>query len=75
MVGHLVWEGATEGQRPTVQPSLSLLMEPGPATILSKLQYLVSITSPDSFNRLQALRSRFWSFVEVPAGALGAGPP
>ena len=48
-----------------VQPSLALMMEPGPATMLSKLQYLVELTSPDSFRRLQALQSGFWSFVEV----------
>jgi hypothetical protein len=65
VVGHVVWENETENPRPVVQPSVSLLMRGEPATILSKLQYLVLLTAPDSFVRLQNLRSRVWSFVEV----------
>jgi hypothetical protein len=64
VVGHVVWEG--EGGRPVVQPSSTLLTRSEPATLLSKLQYLVSINGRESFERLQVLRSQFWSFVEVP---------
>jgi hypothetical protein len=64
VVGHVVWEG--ERARPVVQPSSSLLSRNEPATLLSKLQYLVSINGRESFERLQVLRSQFWSFVEVP---------
>lgn len=63
VVGHVVWEG--ERARPVVQPSTTLLMRREPATLLSKLQYLVSVNGPESFQRLQLLRSQFWSFVEV----------
>jgi hypothetical protein len=65
VVGHVVWEG--EQARPVVQPSSSLLTRSEPATLLSKLQYLVSINGQESFDRLQMLRSQFWSFVEVSA--------
>ena len=64
VVGHVVWE--VERGRPVVQPSRTLLSRSEPATLLSKLQYLVSINGPEAFERLQVLRSQFWSFVEVP---------
>jgi len=64
VVGHVVWEGT--GAHPVVQPSSTLLMRSEPATLLSKLQYLVSVNGCGSFERLQLLRSQFWSFVEVP---------
>jgi hypothetical protein len=69
VVGHVVWEG--ERRQPVVQPSASLGDQRTPGTILSKLQYLVAVTAPESFERLQTLRSRFWSF--VPVGALSQG--
>ncbi len=63
VVGHVVWEG--DRARPVVQPSSNLLTRGEPATLLSKLQYLVSINGQESFERLRVLRSQFWSFVEV----------
>jgi hypothetical protein len=33
--------------------------------VLSKLQYLVGVSGPDSFERLQSLRSDYWSFVPI----------
>ncbi|HEY4188158.1 MAG TPA: hypothetical protein VGP07_23990 [Polyangia bacterium] len=63
-VAHVVWTSADD-LHPIVQPSFSLQSHPGPATVLVKLQYLVELTSPDSFARLQTLRSQFWSFVDV----------
>jgi hypothetical protein len=63
VVGHVVWDGEHAG--PVVQPSTELLMRSEPATVLSKLQYLVSLNGRESFDRLQVLRSQFWSFVEV----------
>jgi hypothetical protein len=63
VVGHVVWEA--ERVRPIVQPSRSLFARGEPATLLSKLQYLVSNNGLESFERLCVLRSQFWSFVEV----------
>ena len=63
VVGHVVWDG--ERAWPVVQPSTELLMRDEPATLLSKLQYLVSVSGRESFRRLQVLPSQFWSFVEV----------
>ncbi len=63
VVGHVVWD--SERAWPVVQPSTELLMRDEPATLLSKLQYLVAVNGQESFQRLQVLRSQFWSFVEV----------
>ncbi len=71
VVGHVVWEG--ENGRPIVQPSSALLTRSEPATLLSKLQYLVSLNGRESFERLQVLRSQFWSFVEVPLVSTSGG--
>jgi hypothetical protein len=46
------------------------MRDAGSGTFLSKLAYLVSSTAPDCFERLQHLRSQFWSFVEVAPSAL-----
>ena len=65
VVGHVVWEGDVPADRPKVQPAASLMVSGEPATMLIKLQYLVATTAPESFERLQTLKSRYWSFVEV----------
>ena len=60
------WSGRDgDDGRPIVQPSSALLSRAEPATLLSKLQYLVALNGAASFERLQVLRSQFWSFVEV----------
>ena len=71
VVGHVVWE--VEHGHPVVQPSSSLMARAEPATLLSKLQYLVSINGKESFERLQVLRSQFWSFVDVSTVAHSGG--
>ena len=59
------WSGRPNDGRAVVQPSSALLSRTEPATLLSKLQYLVALNGAASFERLQVLRSQFWSFVEV----------
>jgi hypothetical protein len=71
VVGHVVWDEDVVTGRPTVQPSASLIHAGEPATMLVKLQYLVAVTVPETFERLQTLRSRFWSFVEVTSSTKG----
>jgi hypothetical protein len=71
VVGHVVWDEDVATDHPTVQPSASLMQSSSPATMLVKLQYLVATTVPETFERLQALKSRFWSFVEVRSAAKG----
>jgi hypothetical protein len=73
IVGHLVWLGPPEDDTPIVQPAAALMRKDGSGTFLSKLDYLVSSTAPDCFERLQHLRSQFWSFVEVAPSALRDG--
>ncbi|HVX98060.1 MAG TPA: hypothetical protein VHK47_24315 [Polyangia bacterium] len=67
VVAHVVWEEDEASGRPIVEPAASLTTRGTPATMLAKLQFLVTNTSPESFSRLQALKSQFWSFVEVNA--------
>ena len=63
VVGQLVWQ---RRDSPTVKPAPKLTSETDAPTTLSKLRYLITATAPGSFEGLQKLRSRFWSFVEVP---------
>ena len=66
MLGYLVWRGRRD-ERPVFEPARAAVPDP----VLSKLQYLVGVTGPDSFERLQALRSDFWSFVPIAADEAG----
>jgi hypothetical protein len=61
LVGCLVWSGKNLRQRPVVQ--MGTAAPAGP--FVSKLLYLLDVTEPDCFDRLQSLRSDFWSFVDV----------
>lgn len=65
-VAHVVWAHRAD-PHPIVQPACALQRHQGPAAVLVKLQYLVEMTAPDSFERLQSLPSRFWSFIDVSA--------
>jgi len=65
VVGELIWQRRTERDFPTVEPARKLTSATDAPTTLSKLRYLITATAPGSFERLQRLRSRFWSFVEV----------
>jgi hypothetical protein len=71
VVGHVVWDEDGAITQPTVQPSAELVYDGSPATMLVKLQYLVANTVPETFERLQRLKSLFWSFVEVTSSAKG----
>ncbi len=65
VVGQLVWQQWSKPDSPTVEPASKLTSETDAGTTLCKLRYLITATAPGSFERLQTLRSRFWSFVEV----------
>jgi hypothetical protein len=65
VVGHVVWHGGRRRESPIVQPATAIALGETPASVLSKLQYLVTVTAKESFERLQKLESRFWSFVDV----------
>jgi hypothetical protein len=61
LICYLVWGGHHLCKQPVVQPATSSLSGP----LISKLRYLLNLTKPDCFERLQSLRSDFWSFVDV----------
>jgi hypothetical protein len=65
VVAHVVWEKDVSVDAPRVQPAASLIDTGSPATMLAKLHFLIVNSAPETFARLQALRSKFWSFVEV----------
>jgi hypothetical protein len=61
VVGHLLWHDRRGDGDPVFQPS-----DASSRPITFKLNYLMNWAKPDSFHRLQSLRSEFWSFVEIP---------
>jgi hypothetical protein len=65
VVAHIIWDGGPWELRPRVVPVPSLVNARAPATLLATLRHLVLKTGPTSFDRLRALKSRYWSFVVV----------
>jgi hypothetical protein len=65
VVARLIWEDLDGKTTARIEPAPSLERHTAPATMLATLKHLVQMTTPHSFERLQALRSRFWSFVSV----------
>lgn len=63
MVGYLIWRDQRRRERPVFEPAEATIPDP----VLSKLRYLVDMTEPGSYERLQALQSDFWSFVPIHA--------
>jgi hypothetical protein len=63
-LGYLVWRDEHDDERPVFEPARALV----PDAVRSKLEYLVGVNEPDSFARLQALRSVYWSFVPITTG-------
>jgi hypothetical protein len=64
LVAHVVWEKDSDGP-PSIRPVRSLWALGAPATMLSKLQFLVVNSGPETFTRLKGLRSEAWSFVDI----------
>ena len=61
MVGYLIWRDEGQRERPVFEPARETIAD----AVFSKLRYLVEVTEPGSFERLQSLRSEFWSFVPI----------
>jgi hypothetical protein len=66
VVGRVVWKDETSAS-PTVVPSAALAKGPSEDPLLAKLRYLVDFVALGSFERLQNLPSKFWSFIDVTA--------
>ena len=62
-LGYLVWREGGMDERPVFEPARAMVPDP----VRSKLEYLVGLNEPDSFARLQVLRSDYWSFVPIGA--------
>lgn len=65
VIGHVVWDDRKDAGAPRVEPSAALQRQTAPSTMLATLRHLVRMTTPHSYERLQSLRSRFWSFVSI----------
>jgi hypothetical protein len=65
VVAYVVWKRDGGADLPTVQPSAELIDSAALATMLLKLEFLVTHAAPDAFTRLKTLKSQFWSFVDV----------
>jgi hypothetical protein len=65
VVGHVVAEARDTDARPRVEVAPSLARHRAPATILATLRHLVATTTPRCFERLESLKSLYWSFVPV----------
>jgi hypothetical protein len=63
VVARVVWY--EEPNHPSVQPSPSLLETTAAGAMLAKLQFLIESAAPDTFDRLKALKSQYWSFADV----------
>jgi hypothetical protein len=65
VVGHVVWDDDRPERTPRVEAAAALARQTAPTTMLATVKHLVHMTAPKTFERLQSLRSRFWSFVSV----------
>lgn len=66
VVGHITWATDSAQAEPRIEPSPMLALAPAPATILATLRHLVRRLgcSPE---RLEMLRTKHWSFVDIAA--------
>lgn len=65
VVGRVLCDGRTARIEP-VPFGLEKVRPFQPTNLLNKLEFLVGSTVGDTFHALVAVRSGFWSFVEVP---------
>src|SRR5262245_40689757 len=57
-----------EGERAWIEPARVGGLVAMSAAMIAKLRYLIGRSAPCPFERLPAIRSRFWSFVEMDPG-------
>ena len=62
-VGHLIWRREWRRSEPVFEPGKTITSE----AMLSKLRYLIALSQPDCYERLQSVHSEFWSFVSTAA--------
>jgi hypothetical protein len=65
VIAHVIWDGDIDREVPKLEPMASLREQEARSMMLAKLGFLIANSMPEAFKRLQALKSRFWSFVEV----------
>lgn len=60
VLGYLVWRSPRD-EHPIFEPARAVV----PAPVRAKLEYLIDTSAPDTFERLQRLRSEYWSFTPI----------
>jgi hypothetical protein len=63
VIAHLVWRPNVS--HPEIRASPSIERHTASRTMLATIRHLVGMTTPGSFERLQAFENRFWSFRRV----------
>ena len=71
VVGHVIVESDGRTIATRVKPCGSLGRQSAPATLLATLRHLARLTAPRSWERLQSLRNRHWSFVPLEPVVVG----
>jgi hypothetical protein len=69
VIAHIFIPTEGEDRKPRIRPTRFATGEGSPASLLSTLKYLVHSTAPYTWDRLIALRSRYWSFAPVQLSA------
>jgi hypothetical protein len=67
LMARIVWDDEPAGAAPRIEPEPAMQRHTAPGAVLATLRHLVQMTRPLTYERLQTLKSRFWSFVPVPA--------
>lgn len=65
VVAHVFIPTDGDDRAPRIRPARAVSGRGSPASLLSTVRYLVRSTAPHTWQRLTALRSRYWTFAAV----------
>lgn len=65
LMARIVWDDGPPGASPRIDPAPAMQRHTAPGAVMATLRHLVQMTTPLTYERLQTLNSRFWSFVPV----------
>jgi hypothetical protein len=71
VVGYVVWDPNRRDGVPRVEPPQTCRARISPHVMFSTLRHLVRVTGARAHERLTALPSRHWSFVDITAQPSG----
>ncbi len=59
VMARVIWDDTEPFGLPRIEPAPALGRHTAPGTLMATLRFLLQMTSPQSFDRLQRLNSRF----------------